>query len=186
MLVLLAATAVLVGRRYLARRRQRRRATSRWLSRFTGPSSKTDPTLVESQPPMSVVSPSYGEGYAYSGTLAASRGIEAIAAPPTSYSNTPVTAGLSPPTITTINRAIVRCTFVPNLPDELTIVNGEELDVLQEYDDGWAFCSNRRGERGMVPVECLASGSDAGSDFYGDRSLSSSRRVSSVSGAARF
>ncbi|KAF5390159.1 hypothetical protein D9757_002921 [Collybiopsis confluens] len=185
-LILVAAAAVLVGRRYMARRRQQRRATSRWLSGFTASSSKADPSLASNQPPMSVVSPSYGDGYAYSGTLAASRGLEPVAAPPTSYSNIPVTAGLSPPTITTFNQATVRCTFVPNLPDELSIVNGEELDVLQEYDDGWAFCSNSRGERGMVPVECLASGSDGGSDFFGDRSLSSSRRVSSVSGAPRF
>ncbi|KAJ4486159.1 hypothetical protein J3R30DRAFT_3222299, partial [Lentinula aciculospora] len=53
------------------------------------------------------------------------------------------------------NRAAVRCTFVPNLPDELTILNGEVLDVLQEYDDEWVLCSNSKGETGMVPLECL-------------------------------
>ncbi|KAJ3861056.1 hypothetical protein EV359DRAFT_5460, partial [Lentinula novae-zelandiae] len=54
------------------------------------------------------------------------------------------------------NRAAVRCTFVPNLPDELTVLNGEVLNVLQEYDDGWVSCSNSKGETGMVPLECLA------------------------------
>ncbi|KAF9076324.1 hypothetical protein BDP27DRAFT_1143408, partial [Rhodocollybia butyracea] len=54
-----------------------------------------------------------------------------------------------------INRAVVRCTFVPSLPDELTILNGEVLDVLSEYDDGWALCSNGRGDTGMVPLECI-------------------------------
>ncbi|KIK71007.1 hypothetical protein GYMLUDRAFT_144837, partial [Collybiopsis luxurians FD-317 M1] len=53
------------------------------------------------------------------------------------------------------NRAAVRCTFVPNFPDELTILNGEMLDILQEFDDGWVLCVNSRGEKGMVPLECL-------------------------------
>ncbi|KIK60815.1 hypothetical protein GYMLUDRAFT_118329, partial [Collybiopsis luxurians FD-317 M1] len=49
----------------------------------------------------------------------------------------------------------VRWTFVPNLLDELTILHGESLDVLQEFDDGWVLCVNGRGEKGMVLLECL-------------------------------
>lgn len=52
--------------------------------------------------------------------------------------------------------AIIRCTFIPSLPDELSITTGELVTVVNEYDDGWALCANVRGEQGMVPLECLA------------------------------
>jgi len=50
---------------------------------------------------------------------------------------------------------IVKCTFVPTLPDELSITTGERIFVLEQYDDGWNLCANVRGERGMVPRDCL-------------------------------
>jgi hypothetical protein len=49
----------------------------------------------------------------------------------------------------------VKCTFIPNLPDELSISTGELIRILVEYDDGWALCANMRGEQGVVPLECL-------------------------------
>lgn len=54
--------------------------------------------------------------------------------------------------------AYVRCTFIPNLPDELSITTGELVRVISEYDDGWALCQNVRGEQGVVPLECLDRG----------------------------
>jgi hypothetical protein len=51
--------------------------------------------------------------------------------------------------------ALIQCTFIPSLPDELSIRMGETVRVLEEYDDGWALCANAQGERGMVPLECL-------------------------------
>ena len=45
--------------------------------------------------------------------------------------------------------------FIPSLPDELSISTGEMVRVLGEFDDGWAYCANGRGEQGMVPLECL-------------------------------
>lgn len=51
--------------------------------------------------------------------------------------------------------AMVKCTFVPTLPDELSITTGERIFVVEQYDDGWDLCANVRGERGMVPRECL-------------------------------
>lgn len=51
--------------------------------------------------------------------------------------------------------ALVRVTFVPQLPDELAITPGETVYIRTEFDDGWALCSNTRGEQGMVPLECL-------------------------------
>ncbi|KAF8808995.1 hypothetical protein BYT27DRAFT_7095370 [Phlegmacium glaucopus] len=34
----------------------------------------------------------------------------------------------------------VVCTFIPSLPDELTICVAETLPVLAEYEDGWSLC----------------------------------------------
>lgn len=84
---------------------------------------------------------------------------QGIPAPPMSYNNpTAIAASINPtgpkpsPSSTT---ASVRCTFIPSLPDELSITTGEVVRVVQEYDDGWALCANTRGEQGMVPLECL-------------------------------
>jgi len=54
-------------------------------------------------------------------------------------------------------KATVVNTFVTDLADELPVAVGQRLVILAEYDDGWIFCSNERGEQGMVPVECLQS-----------------------------
>lgn len=54
--------------------------------------------------------------------------------------------------------ATVQCTFIPTLPDELSISTGETVRVMGEFDDGWALCCNQRGEQGMVPLECLYRG----------------------------
>ncbi|KAF9449580.1 hypothetical protein P691DRAFT_812150 [Macrolepiota fuliginosa MF-IS2] len=51
--------------------------------------------------------------------------------------------------------AVVALSFVPRLPDELSISTGETLRVLEEYDDGWAKCMSLSGETGMVPLECF-------------------------------
>lgn len=52
----------------------------------------------------------------------------------------------------------VRCTYIPNLPDELSVTVGEMVRVLNEFDDGWAMCVNSRNEQGVVPLECLDRG----------------------------
>ncbi|KAG8935390.1 hypothetical protein FRC02_008195 [Tulasnella sp. 418] len=50
-------------------------------------------------------------------------------------------------------------TFVPSLPDELSLQPGEQVRVVEKYDDGWALCERMsRGagvESGVAPVECL-------------------------------
>ncbi|THG99831.1 hypothetical protein EW026_g2582 [Hermanssonia centrifuga] len=62
--------------------------------------------------------------------------------------------------------AYVSCTFIPNLPDELSISMGETVRVVNEYDDGWALCANSHNEQGVVPLECLNRGS-AQTQAYG-------------------
>ncbi|KAI0282106.1 hypothetical protein BGY98DRAFT_955770 [Russula aff. rugulosa BPL654] len=74
--------------------------------------------------------------------------------------------------------ALVRMTFVPQLPDELAITPGEMLYIRSQFDDGWAMCANSRGEQGMVPLECLEGG---GGQFAGRSHLRTTRRASSLS-----
>ena len=75
--------------------------------------------------------------------------------------------------------ALIKCTFIPNLPDELSISTGETVRVAAEYDDGWAMCVNARGEQGMVPLECLdRESAGSGSQFQGD--WRNSKRSSSL------
>ena len=49
----------------------------------------------------------------------------------------------------------MRCTYIPNLPDELSVTLGETVRIVNEFDDGWALCLNARSEKGVVPLECL-------------------------------
>ncbi|CAG7849652.1 SubName: Full=Uncharacterized protein {ECO:0000313/EMBL:CCA71323.1} [Serendipita indica DSM 11827] len=58
--------------------------------------------------------------------------------------------------------SVVKRTFIPSLPDELSIANGEQVRVLSLYDDGWALCEKvATGEKGVVPQECLESAQSA-------------------------
>lgn len=53
---------------------------------------------------------------------------------------------------------VVARTFVPTLPDELSIQTGEQVRIIMKYDDGWAHVERLRsgaGENGVVPMECL-------------------------------
>lgn len=112
-----------------------------------------------------------------------------IALPPMSYNNPALVAITSVGAITTTpaqwssspllrNGAIVKSTFIPTLPDELSLKMGETLRVLNEYDDGWALCANRMGEQGMVPLDCL----DRSEEVQDHRH---SGRIASL-GASRF
>jgi len=54
-----------------------------------------------------------------------------------------------------VEMAMVRVVYIPSLPDELSVNVGETVRVVKAFDDGWALCSNARGEQGVVPLECL-------------------------------
>ncbi len=83
--------------------------------------------------------------------------------PVTIYQSSPQTLQLrhEGPLTTTPERrpeeetARVRRGFLPSLPDELPISIGETITLITVYDDGWCLCRGDRGERGMVPLECL-------------------------------
>ena len=124
--------------------------------------------------------------------------------PPMSYNNTPVAPapvprGVMSPTLQAGGAAValapagngwahVRCTYIPNLPDELSITVGELVRVVSEFDDGWAMCINSHSERGVVPLECLDRGGApaAAQQQYlgqGTGDWRMSRRASSLHGA---
>lgn len=70
----------------------------------------------------------------------------------------PVVIQHTPPTppYATAAVSVVKRTFVPSLPDELPINNGDQVRVISAYDDGWALCEKvSSGEKGVVPQECL-------------------------------
>lgn len=99
------------------------------------------------------------------------KAVPVLTPPPMSYNNpaaSPITAAVQSPTLMAGAAAVslapasagdgyayVRCTYIPNLPDELSITVGEMVRVLNEYDDGWALCLNARNEQGVAPIECL-------------------------------
>ena len=99
-----------------------------------------------------------------------------VTPPPMSYNNPvdEVYGALQPPSAPvqsaapSVEMAIVRVVYIPSLPDELSISVGETVRVIKAFDDGWALCSNVRGEQGVVPVECLdrnAPAANAGSQM---------------------
>ncbi|KAF8337597.1 uncharacterized protein EI90DRAFT_2669586 [Cantharellus anzutake] len=53
---------------------------------------------------------------------------------------------------------VVVRTYVPALLDELNVNVGDLVRVINEFDDGWAYCEmvgNEDGYAGVVPLECL-------------------------------
>ncbi|KAF9469376.1 hypothetical protein BDZ94DRAFT_1244311 [Collybia nuda] len=102
-------------------------------------------------------------------------------ATPSAYPSSPAFGGyasLSP------ESATVRSTFIPTLPDELSITTGEVVRIASVYDDGWALCSNAQGELGMVPLECLDRGIASQVQQEG-REYRNMSRVSSLAASPR-
>ncbi|KAK0463626.1 uncharacterized protein EV420DRAFT_1099775 [Desarmillaria tabescens] len=144
-LVLVAVALVLLRNRFMQRRRSR---MSTWISKprlaNTGLAfeSVTSTTHDASQSP--------GMQFAQSGAPATS-----LTMPSASWNNA-ASPGINPSTAPPSGgSAIVKSRFIPSLPDELPISNGETVRIMQEFDDGWALCVNGREEQGMVPLECL-------------------------------
>lgn len=119
--------------------------------------------------PYSPVAPSsagYPAPYAYGGNTA---GVGAATTNAGMFNKTAYTpndlAGpivITPPTpsvnTSVVTVSVVKRTFVPSLPDELSIAVGDQVRVLSVYDDGWALCEKSAGgDRGVVPQECLES-----------------------------
>jgi hypothetical protein len=104
-------------------------------------------------------------GYPFAFRHETANAFSSVLPPPLAYNSDPspnppsVSATLGHSTnVATGRTATVCCTFIPTLPDELSISNGEIVRIVNEFDDGWSLCVNSRGEQGMVPLECLQKG----------------------------
>jgi len=112
--------------------------------------------------------------------------------PPGSTFNNPsrpasfMTSSLSPNSTVSMKlreMANVQRAFLPTLPDELHIQQGETVEIVNAFDDGWALCLNSHGEKGVVPLECLlrSGNKDELTGQEGDRSQwRLSKRASSL------
>jgi hypothetical protein len=87
----------------------------------------------------------------------------------------PFSETLQTPAAAQVPTAVVRVTFIPTRPDELSVSIGQTLAVVHRFDDGWSLCANAYGEQGMVPLECLEGG---GGQFVGFRDRSAMMRGS--------
>jgi len=127
-------------------------------------------------PPVPPTPPRAAGLYDYPTTTPQSAGAPSVRIP----GNSPIpTVPPTPVTTQAGERAKVVSTFIPTLPDELSITTGEVIQVHAEYDDGGALCSNGRGEMGMAPVECLDKGS-LGQPAKANREYRKSVRASSL------
>lgn len=104
----------------------------------------------------------------------------------------PVVIQQTPPTpltaapMTTGPISVVKRTFVPSLPDELSIATGDQVRVISAYDDGWAMCEKvPTGERGVVPQECLEEVKSTSSNTPGSQSSESVTRLNRASSLKR-
>jgi len=85
-----------------------------------------------------------------------------VVTPPENTLNNPVrpTSAISVTSVDSVIKqrefAKVLRGFLPTLPDELQIHQGEVIEVINSFDDGWALCLNQQREKGVVPFECLS------------------------------
>jgi hypothetical protein len=59
------------------------------------------------------------------------------------------------PDIGTKHAMTVKRPFMPTLLDELAVMQGDTVAVLEVYEDGWAKICNGRLETGFVPLDCF-------------------------------
>ncbi|KAI8074454.1 hypothetical protein BC940DRAFT_230751 [Gongronella butleri] len=80
----------------------------------------------------------------------------------------------------------VSATYTPTLSDEIEIQVGDQVQVFEEYDDGWCLGVNvTRGQtRGVFPKHCVNAASSAnassGNLSVDDRQAKAGKRVSSL------
>ncbi|KAF7364008.1 SH3 domain-containing protein [Mycena sanguinolenta] len=170
-ILILGAFVFFIRQRALRNRNTRRQTQSQWMG---GTSYSPAKTMAESSP---------GASFARAQQAALARPAvpaAVVPVPPAAYN----TGAAPAPSVTSAGGApaMVRYEFLPSLPDELSITTGEVVSVISEYDDGWAFCKNARGDQGMVPLECLERSAapqtlqpDASQDYRNSRRTSSLR-----------
>ncbi|KAF9523398.1 hypothetical protein CPB83DRAFT_775517 [Crepidotus variabilis] len=80
---------------------------------------------------------------------------------------------------------IVRRPFVPQLQDELEVKQGDEVRIVQAFDDGWALAELRNAEgsttQGLIPLDCLRLAGQSLPSFFASKRRSSSSTVNTTS-----
>ncbi|KAJ3266428.1 hypothetical protein HDU77_001039 [Chytriomyces hyalinus] len=82
------------------------------------------------------------------------------------------------------NKALFRVihTYKAAMDDEVTITAGNDVIVLQEFDDGWAKgMEPASGQIGLFPMTCVARADDVGATSSIKHSSDYSKRTSSIS-----
>lgn len=110
---------------------------------------------------------------------------EDTASKQTSAAAAPATVATSPPAAAAATEQIFKCTalysYTAQNPDELTIVENEQLEVIGDGDgDGWLRARNYRGEEGYVPNNYLDVERDVPADTNANQRLSTQISFSSV------
>ncbi|KAJ7073846.1 hypothetical protein C8F01DRAFT_1098526 [Mycena amicta] len=178
--VLVLGAFVFLVRQRSIRQRQLRRATAGWptgAAGFAQPPPQPAGTYQDAER-MGEQSP----GVTFARAQAAALAVPAP--PPSAYGAVAAVPGATSGGST----ATVRYEFIPSLPDELSIVTGEVVRIVAEYDDGWALCANSRNEQGMVPIECIDrnSNSNSRSTLAPGQGNRNSRRTSSLAMGVRY
>ena len=83
----------------------------------------------------------------------------------------PSTAGSNFAAVETIRRP-----FVPTMGDEMAVKPGDEVRIVQRFDDGWAVAENvATGAHGHIPIDCLRAPQEELPAFLAKKRISSYR-----------
>jgi hypothetical protein len=66
--------------------------------------------------------------------------------------------------------------FVPTLHNELSVVLGDAVHVVEVFDDRWAYMEKKSGskpEKGLIPIDCLRESGQDVPAFLAERRVSS-------------
>ncbi|KZV73186.1 hypothetical protein PENSPDRAFT_603205 [Peniophora sp. CONT] len=63
--------------------------------------------------------------------------------------------------------------FTPNLHDEIGVSLGDEVIVLQAFDDGWVQIRNTNNNVGLIPLDCFRAEGQDTATFLASKRVSS-------------
>ncbi|KAF7323988.1 SH3 domain-containing protein [Mycena kentingensis (nom. inval.)] len=167
LVILLVGGLLFVLRQRALRQRKMKRITQGWVPGAAGfaqpppqPAGSfggagaypATPAAAEKGYGMGEQSPGVSFARAQAAALASRPTPPSLAPPPSVYGSAAAPTSVAAPSGPS---ATVRYEFIPSLPDELSIVTGQVVRIVSEFDDGWALCANAQGDTGMVPLECL-------------------------------
>jgi len=54
-----------------------------------------------------------------------------------------------------VKLGILQKWYSPNMTDKLYMCPGDELTILEKFNDGWALGQNTEGMVGVFPLDCV-------------------------------